>query len=178
MKNTFISIGIIFVVLIAGCTQQNATPPANNSNADVQKECGTDVDCFQQTALNNCGKTSLIATSSISGLFGIDSTYKLKYESRGKEGNQCIFYQKWISIEPSFPSDTQLTQEQKDQMISNMKQFEGKEVICKLNKSEFDTYIQKMAGFIKTGSGSFSSDDLPSDKCTGSFYEISQYEFT
>ncbi|GEM_PF-2800512 len=163
MNNKLILIGFVLIILLIGCIQ---------SNKNLQLDCGTDADCFQQTALNDCGKAKLNSSTQISGLFGADITFNMQFESRGKEENQCIYSQKWLSIEASFPPETQLTQEEKDQMVSSMKQFEGKEAICRLSKTEFENYIRKMVGFIKTGNATFSSDDLPADKCTGSFYEL------
>jgi len=166
------------VVLLLGCTQPPANNPTNPNNANPDaaglKECGTDFDCFSQTALNDCGKAGVTNTSAINGFFGSSLVTTLRYETRGKENGQCLFYQKWTSISVTFPADSNMPVDQQSQMTAALKLAEGKDVLCRLEQEQFNDYLEKLSGYVKTGSGSFSTDDLPLDQCTGSWLDLNE----
>jgi hypothetical protein len=172
MKTKFLLIiGLVaVVVLLAGCTQNQLSSPV----PEGKKNCGTDISCFANAALDNCKQASVTSTFSVN-LFGVTQTTTMDIESKGIEGTKCILYQKYIKNEIEFPPE--LLQNMTEEQITEAKQlakiFEGKDMTCKLEKQEFYDYIGNIKSFVETGSGSFSSDDLPKEKCTGSIYEIS-----
>ena len=84
-------------------------------------------------------------------------------EIRGEKDNRCIFYMEIESVELDLPDymKNMITEEQKADIIGDT---EGKWLACKFDNKTLSSMIERW------GQNKFSTSDLSSVPCDGTFY--------
>ena len=154
-------------------TSTNSQNTQGNTKSSTIKECGSNMNCFIDSA-RNCQKAKIMSTTNID-LFGIEQTTSSYYELKGMQSGKCLFYLRTESVDLEL-SDELIQQMKSDgasqaeidrqlQDSQNLaEQLEGRDGTCKIETQKLVTLLTDWK------QGKFSTEDLKNVGCSGSFF--------
>jgi hypothetical protein len=144
-------------------TLTNNTETANESvnTTSAVLECGTDFTCLVDYS-ENCTLSNVTSTETLS-LFGVNSTSVTYYEIKGSEEGKCLLYNQPLFINATFPEGT--SQETIDAYQNSSQGLIGTNGTCQFNTPDLTALLRNW------DDGNYTSEDLDSANCTGSYFD-------
>lgn len=184
----------------------------NKSVTSTPKNCGGDINCLINAVKNDCqlAKVNHTVTTLDPGYVFIavlvnDDTFadlgtvttNSYYEIKGKEGNNCIIYEKFLggSVKRNQDKINQLVTsgkataeeaargvaEVESATLEGFRRITGRDATCKVTAQEFQAKIDKvlsgnvsLKASIDFNSGKAINEDPYAQRCTGRLYDLNQ----